>query len=395
MTIELDLLQHDAPSVFAMQLACAKRGEPVDVVIGDVGFCPNRIVPIVGVAEAYVARGFDVHFSFPPHSAGEMALGGFNARKLNPTGTVSKAFGRVWRFDNAVEQTALVSALVLELDKTANLARGVKQCFEWCLNEVTDNVLNHSRPNGGAHGYVMVQYISAENRLKICVFDSGVGLKASFLGSRHSPQTSEEAIRLAVGKGVTNGRGQGNGLWGLHEMVKISKLGKLHIRSDGAEYLFDPSRAVEASRSTWMLQEFPGTTTVDFQMVCSVSTSMQDIFGADYVSVDLWQEAREQADGSLLLKVAELAEGFGSRESARKVRHLVENAIDNDRRFVVLDFAGVDSCSSSFIDELAVKLILKYGVLTYSNVLKIVNLTGLAQGLANFSASQRLTTSEP
>ena len=395
MTIELDLLRHDAPSVFATQLACAKRGESVDVIVGDVDFCPNRVVPVVGVAEAYVARGYDLHFSFPPHSAGEKALGGFNVRDLNPERAVSNAFGRVWRFDNAMEQTALVSALVLELDKTANLARGVKQCFEWCLNEVTDNVLNHSRPDGGAHGYVMVQYVKAENRLKICVFDSGVGLKASFLGSRHSPQTSEEAIRLAVGKGVTNGRGQGNGLWGLHEMVKISKLGKLHIRSDGAEYLFDPSQGVEATRSTWTLQEFPGTTTVDFQMVCSVSTSMQDIFGADYVSVDLWQEAREQADGSLLLKVAELAEGFGSRESARKVRHLVENAIDNDRRFVVLDFAGVDSCSSSFIDELAVKLILKYGVLTYSNVLKVINLTGLAQGLANFSASQRLTTSEP
>ena len=50
----------------------------------------------------------------------------------------------------------------------------------------------------------------------------------------------------------------------------------------------------------------------------------------DHRSVDLWQEAREQADGSLLLKVCELAEGYGSRESARKVRHVVENAIEND-----------------------------------------------------------------
>ncbi len=53
-------------------------------------------------------------------------------------------------------------------------------------------------------------------------------------------------------------------------------------------------------------------------MACSEATSLQDLFGADYVSVDLWQEARERADGSLPLKVAELAEGYGSRESARR-----------------------------------------------------------------------------
>ena len=394
MTIKLDLLQHDAPSVFAAQLAHATRDELVEVVVGDVDFCPNRVVPIVGVADAYVARDFDIRFKVPPHSAGERALGGFNARSLNPAGPIPNAFGRVWRFDNAAEQTALVSALAFELDKTTNLAPGVKQCFEWCLNEVTDNVLNHSRPEGGAHGYAMVQFVPADRRLKICVFDTGIGLKTSFAGSRYAPATSAEAIRMAVRKGVTNGKGQGNGLWGLHEIVKISKRGKLHIRSDGAEYLFDPSVPSESDRQSWTLEAFPGTTTVDFQMPCSQATSLQYVFGADYVSVDLWQEAREQADGSLLLKVAELADGFGSRESARKVRHLVENAIDNDRKFVVIDFAGVENCSSSFIDELLCLLMMKYGAMTYPNVFRIANLSGLPAGLANFSASQRLSASE-
>lgn len=106
--------------------------------------------------------------------------------------------------------------------------------------------------------------------------------------------------------------------------------------------------------------------------------------------MDLWQEAREQADGSLLLKVCELAEGYGSRESARKVRHVVENAIENDHEFVVLDFTGVDRCSSSFMDELVAKLVVKYGVINYTNVLRIAHLTGLTQGLANLSVLQRL-----
>lgn len=390
MRIKIDISQHDAPLHLSAALADLPRGESAAVEIADVDLCPNRLVPVVGVADDWFARGVDIRFQVVPYSPGEKALAGFNAHALNAEGDVSDAFGRVWRFDNAREQTNLVNAMVLELDKAALLAKGVKQCFEWCLNEVTDNVLNHSSPKGGAHGYVMVQYVPAENRLKTCVFDTGIGLLASFAGSKYAPGTAEEAIRLAVGKGVTNGKGQGNGLWGLHEMVKVSKRGKLHIRSAGAEYLFDPQRSIESTRPTWTLRGFSGTTTVDFQMTCSEATSLQDLFGADYVSVDLWQELREQADGSLLLKVAELAEGYGSRESARRVRHVVENAIENDHKFVVLDFAGVERCSSSFVDELVAKLVIRYGVLNYANVFKVVNLSGLVQGLANLSAVQRL-----
>lgn len=390
MRIKIDISQHDAPLQLAAALAELPRGDTAVVEIEEADLCPNRLVPVVGVADDWFARGVDVRFQVAPYSPGEKALAGFTAHALNAEAEVSDAFGRVWRFDNAREQTNLVNAMVLELDKVARLAKGVKQCFEWCLNEVTDNVLNHSRPEGGAHGYVMVQYVPAESRLKTCVFDTGIGLQASFAGSKYSPETPEEAIRLAVGKGISNGKGQGNGLWGLHEMVKVSKRGKLHIRSAGAEYLFDPSRSVESTRPAETLRGFAGTTTVDFQMVCSEVTSLQDLFGADYVSVDLWQEAREQADGSLLLKVAELAEGYGSRESARRVRHVVENAIENDHKFVVLDFAGVDRCSSSFADELVAKLVVRYGVLNYANVFRVVNLSGLVQGLANLSAAQRL-----
>ena len=390
MVVDLDVLRHDAPFQLATCLKAVARDTPIEVVLSDVDFCPNRVVPVVGIADEYFSRGYDIRFKVSPYSRGEKALAGFNAHALRAEGAFASAFGRVWRFDNAREQTNLVNAMVLDLDKSGNLAKGVKQCFEWCLNEVTDNVLNHSSPNGLAHGYVMVQYVPPEDRLKICVFDTGIGLKESFAGSKYTPKTASDAIRLAVGKGVTNGKGQGNGLWGLHELVKISKRGKLHIRSDGAEYLFDPSQSIESTRPTRQFPGFEGTTTVDFQMICSDETSLRDIFGSDYVSVDLWQEAHELSDGTLLLSVSELADGFGSRESASKVRHVVENAIDNDRKYVMLDFQGVDRCSSSFIDELLAKLVVKYGVVNYTNFFKAIHLAGIVKGLANLSVSQRL-----
>lgn len=43
--------------------------------------------------------------------------------------------------------------------------------------------------------------------------DTGIGLRESFIGSRYSPGTAEEAIRLAVGKGITNGSLIRQDLW--------------------------------------------------------------------------------------------------------------------------------------------------------------------------------------
>lgn len=391
--IELDVSRHDAPDELARRLSAVAPNEPAEIRLGNVGVCPNRIVPLVGIADCFAGRGHDIRFVTPPHSPGERAVEGFNRRSMSPQGEVSEPFGRVWRFENAKEQYALVDAMVLELDKSAKLANGVRQCLDWCLNEVTDNVLNHSCPSGSANGYLMSQFLQEENRLKICVFDLGIGIRRSFAGSKYETLDAAEAIRLAVSKGVTNGKGQGNGLWGLHEMVKLGKFGKLHIRSDGAEYLFSPSAGIESARCAKTLSGFDGTTLVDFQVVCSESARLQDIFGADYHPLDAWRESREDASGALCIGVAELADGFGSRESASRVRHVVENAIDNDQAFVRLDFKGVTSCSSSFIDELLAKLVLKYGVMTHSNVLRVEGLSGLPAALANIAVEQRLAMS--
>ena len=389
LTIDIDVTKHESPCDLASRLESVSKGESVAIRLADVEVCPNRIVPVVGIVDDFVSRGYDIHFLTIPHSAGERAVSGFNNREFNPHGSVAEAFGRVWRFDNAGEQYAVVDAMVLQLDKSANLANGVRQCFDWCLNEVTDNVLNHSRPGGGAHGYVMAQFVRAANLLKICVFDTGIGIRKSFAGSKYEGVDAAEAIRLAVRRGVTNGNGQGNGLWGLHEMVKLGKYGKLHIRSGGAEYLFRPSDGIESVRGSEPLPGFDGTTTVDFQVVCTESTRLQDIFGEDFQTVDFWTEAHEDDAGALNIEVAELASGFGSRDAAAGIRLLVENAIDNDRRFVKLDFRNVVNCSSSFIDELLAKLVVKYGIVTYANVLKILNLTGLPAALANVAIAQR------
>lgn len=392
MRVGVDISDSSAPLKFAAALTAAPADEPVRVSLGDVDMCPNRIVPIVGMADAAVRRGRRIEFETLPRGVAARAVAGFRRDGLSPTDAGSSPFGRVWSFDNSTELNRLVDAFVLELDRCANLAKGVKHGFEWCVNEVMDNVITHSRPSGDAFGYVMVQFVAAENRLKVCVFDTGIGLRASFAGSSYAPTDACEAITLALQRNVTSGKGQGNGLWGLHALVRRGVSGWLHVRSDGAEYLFDPVRRIDSVRPCEPYAGFAGTTAVDFQMVCTEPTSLEAVFGEQMAGVDLWAESHEDAEGNLRLDVAQLAESLGTRDSAARVRHLAENAIDNDGRRVVLDFAGVESCSSAFADELVGRLLLRYGFAVFLDRVAVRNLKGFAAMLVNSTLTQRIAS---
>jgi hypothetical protein len=72
------------------------------------------------------------------------------------------------------------------------------------------------------------------------------------------------------------------------------------------------------------------------------------------------------------------------------VRHFAENVIENDGKVVELDFAGVEFCSSAFIDELIGKLLAKYGFLAFTQRVRLLNVQGLSASLVNHSMSQRL-----
>ena len=88
--------------------------------------------------------------------------------------------------------------------------------------------------------------------------------------------------------------------------------------------------------------------------------------------------------------VLEIAGGSGTRPSAAALRTLAENAIENDCKKVILDFDGVEFCSSAFIDELVGKLLVRYGFLVFTQKVSLVNVRGLSAQLVNHSIAQRL-----
>ena len=75
-----------------------------------------------------------------------------------------------------------------------------------------DNILVHSECECG---YILVQYHPKEKHIAICIFDYGVGIFETLKSSTHAPKSAIDAISLAIQEGVGDGKGQGNGLYGL------------------------------------------------------------------------------------------------------------------------------------------------------------------------------------
>ena len=94
--------------------------------------------------------------------------------------------------------------------------------------------------------------------------------------------------------------------------------------------------------------------------------------------------------GSVRVKVLDIAGGCGTRENGREVRTVVENLVEADKRTVVIDFEGAETCSSAFVDEVIGKLLEKYGFSAFVQMISIANVRGVVALLLNHSVRQRL-----
>ena len=103
----------------------------------------------------------------------------------------------------------------------------------------------------------------------------------------------------------------------------------------------------------------------------------------------------ETESGAVRVKVLDIVGGCGSRENGREVRTVVENLVEADKRKVVIDFEGAETCSSAFVDELVGKLLEKYGFSSFAQAISIANVHGVVALLLNHSVRQRLIGEQP
>ncbi len=373
----------DSSSTFRVaDFFLANAGNEMELVFDDVLCCPHFIVPIYALIDFYRARGEKINILAPPYS---------NIKHILFNENSDRAFGRVLRFSSIDEYLEIFNKVQKEVITLPKIGSGFRVAFEWCISEIMDNVVLHS---GSSAGYFMVQYLQKERLLKTCVFDLGQGILASFKNSPYSPSNSIEAVKLAVEPNVTSGNGQGNGLYGLREIVKQSSNGRLQITSGDGKYVLSTGVKVEeVSEKADVIAGFPGATSVDFQVVVDDSLSIDRVFEDGSPTTDLWLEDHELDEETISIKVLELVQGTISRGFGREIRNAVENLIDVERKRVIIDFDGVDLCSSAFVDEFIGKLLVKYQFVNFARMISFKSLCGLPALLINHSIKQRMSES--
>ena len=254
----------------------------------------------------------------------------------------------------------MVTSIINALRESAVLEPGVLSSTEWCINEVMDNVLQHSNAQ---YGYVMGQLHRGTKRISICVFDMGVGIYNTLKKSKHIPRKPLDAITLALQERVTRDEsvGQGNGMWGLNEIIKENG-GRIRILSNGALYSYKNGIIDTKEDYPMLIGKYRNATVIDFQI-----------------------------DYSKTINIAHALNGYIPTDyAAEKFRNVITNTLKEGNYNIVLDFSGVNVVSSSYADELVGKLVAEYGFVYFLTHFQLQNLSPWNIGVVNRSVEQRM-----
>ncbi|HMO32876.1 MAG TPA: DUF4325 domain-containing protein [Lacibacter sp.] len=351
---------------------------------------PNAAVPVSGLIDYYQKQGISisrldqagiitsVHLLDPlvPRSRGEI-------NSLN-------ILNKVWRFTASEQVFWLVSAFMEELPKLDKFQEGVLTGLEWCINEVMDNVIQHSGESGG---FVMGQIHKSTKHVAFTIFDYGIGIYNSLKGSNSEIRHPIDAITLCIQEGVTRDRKthQGNGMYGLHQVVKFNE-GRLTITSNNGSYFLRRDSALTFRKIPSISRE-RGCTTVDFQLdydnIVPISEALK-FNGQSYEMINLRLENMENNSGEIVYDLKNRANGYGTRQSGERVRNEIINIINEVNSLLIIDFSDIAVISSSFADEVVGKLVVEFGFFGFNNIIRLKNMNPFIQAIVQKAVSQRL-----
>lgn len=354
---------------------------------------PNAANPISGIIQYYQNQG--VQFS-RRDSNGIIEKINMLSPKRVPIQGGAESFlplNQIWQYETPEEMYVLVDAIILELSKLDVFEEGILNSLSWSLNEVTGNVLDHSGENCG---FLMGQIHKNSKRVAFSVFDYGMGLFNSLRYSSHKPADTKESILMAISEGVTRDPkiGAGNGLYGMHEIVRLNQ-GSLSISTGNIWYHFEDDKTSFKEGQIYLSSENQ-CLALDFQLNYTKKTTLSDIFkfgGTAYKFVNLRIENLENDRGEVEYVVLNHKAGFGSRRSGSMIRNDVINIQRESGQTVILDFTGISLISSSFADEFLGKLMVEYGIFNFNNVFRIKGMSEMNQAIMQRSVSQRLASS--
>jgi hypothetical protein len=352
---------------------------------------PNICVPIAAIIDYFRNRGLDIEcawaddrtFLAKSHTHDPYVTADFAGSPC-----IKDPFNKVWRFSSSDDINLLVDSSIRELQEKDVVGEGFISGIEWCLNEAMDNVLQHSEADSG---FFMGLISPIRKRFSICIFDNGIGIYRSLKGSRHAPNDPSEAISLALQEKVTRDAniGQGNGMWGLSEIIK-SNDGRFRVSTGGATYEYVDGKTIpmkERGGLQYSLDNL-GTTLIDFHLDYSRGINVAEALG--HTPVPLWLENRMTKEGEYLITLSKESEGTGTRRAGERMRRLAINTLKEGKSKVVFDLEGVSIVSSSYADELFGKLVAELGFSFFINSFSLINVSTINSQVIDRSVQQRM-----
>jgi anti-sigma regulatory factor (Ser/Thr protein kinase) len=352
---------------------------------------PFPLIPIVGYIE-YFKTVMNVEFEYVNV---EGYLKHINISEPLKANIIDKNFtgsslDRIWSFRNSTDISTLTTAIIKDLRRSHLCQDGVLDAIKWGINEVMDNVIQHSQTDVG---FVMAQAQKGMKTINVCIFDYGRGIYKSLKGSEYNPRSAIDAISMAVKEGVTRDRsvGLGNGLWGLFNMVSLNDGSLIIISGNGGIDFHNQGQESTTLKDIVLLNKYNQATTLNFRLNLEKPISIVQALNGQDVT-DLYIDNLYDDYNRIVYPINSIASGTGTRESAKEIQNEVMNIFFRERKKITLDFAEVGIITSSFADELICKLIDQYGFIQFQMMFEITNMNKEVRGIVEKALKQRLGT---
>jgi STAS-like domain of unknown function (DUF4325) len=259
---------------------------------------------------------------------------------------------------------------------------------DWAVSEILDNVLRHA--DATEPGAIYAEYFPREHRLDIAICDLGRGIYAS-LGEAMALWSHGHAVTTALRRGVTRSEdiGQGNGLAGVLEIVTKNHGGMLLWTGD---VVYRVDRGEE--KGFVQIPEIPGTG-VSFSLDTWHPVDLTDTWIASTGVSPLVDDNTARFETTSPINIASECSHTGTRAPAQRLRLHILHRLSEQGGPVTLNFTGVTSASSSFLDELLGRLAYELGRDGFREKVKLTGLSGLIVSMANVVINQRLGDNDP
>lgn len=352
---------------------------------------PNGFVPLIVLAQRYrQTHGVDFSMVMPENEVCRRFIEQSNyAAHLCPDGgyPLSDKSDSLHRFSDDSSLNELINSQIHQVLERATYAHGVLQSFEWMLNEVAGNVLVHS---GVDHGWMQVVVHPSSRHLAVVVADGGVGIPATIRHAFPQQRADEDAIAYALQEGITSRPdfGQGKGLTGTLQIVKINRGGRLAIHSDKGRVEWVNDR-LEIKDD---FPPFPGTF-VDIQLNTAEPIEIEKALWGRSPAYPFNDSmfGQDTPLGMMRLNLLGEARSFGNRITGMKIRTKIENllaAAPND--VLEINFDGVDLIASSFADEVFGKLAVALGFVGFGTRIRFININKFCRSIIDDVVQSRI-----